>query len=523
MTPDPLESLPFDAGLVAEGGLEAVRRDPLQWFKFSSVAQRELVRQVAAGLEVYLRAGNQAGKTTVAAYLAVALARGASMLGGVRLPVLDSPNVGAVLGKSYKQMAESSIKALREALGDWPHKLEMGAQGTVLAIRVKPERSRSDDWKTWSRILILPQDGEKPVGMRLDWAWADEPPKEDYWHELRARGKANRPFLKFITMTPENRTEWAWLEREFAGCGAPGKDGRIELRLSVFDNKALGPAHLKDLEQAWKSDPLLKARLHGEYVDMVGQCPFDSEGMARWESRLRAPAREEWIALGEGFSPFLTQVWWDAEPGEEYMVLADPSAGIKDEKREHDPAGVLVVGRGTKRLVARWNGYAPAYQVGRLARTLAERYNRALVVWERNSGYGEPFYMGLGGYGNVYIDHRVDSLHGTLFERLGWQTSATSRGAIVGALQKAVIEDGLVMLSGEALSSMRGFIMQRTGKVEAGAGRHDEDVILLGLACHLLETMPFYRVEKSASETLEGPGGPLHRKERDDHLAWVDF
>ena len=130
--------------------------------------------------------------------------------------------------------------------------------------------------------------------------------------------------------------------------------------------------------------------------------------------------------------------------------------------------------------------------------------------------------MGLGGYGNVYLEHHQDARKLTLYERLGWQTTATSRGAIVGALQKAVIQDGLVMLSGEALSSMRGFIMQRTGKVEAGHGRHDEDVILLGLACHLLETLPFYRVEKSVSDVLEGPGGPFHRRAVVD-ADWMDI
>lgn len=512
----------FDVSLIAESGLAEARQDPLKWFRYSSEAQGDLVRYVCKGVETYLRAGNQAGKTKVAATLAVALARGAGWLDSVQLTVLETPNVGAVLGKSYKQMQESSIKALREALGDWPHKLEMGSQGTVIAIRVKPEASRSDDWKRWSRILILPQDGEKPVGLRLDWAWADEPPKEDYWHELRARGRANRPFLRFITMTPEDRAEWAWLEREFAGCGKPGKNGRIELRLSVFDNRALGVEHLKELEQAWRNDPLLKARLYGEYVDMVGQCPFDTDGMARWEGRLRLPDRVETLDMGDGHAPHRVQVWFEPEPGESYFVLADPSAGIKDEKREHDPAGVIVVARGSKRLCARWNDYTPAYRVGQLSRKLAERYNDAMVVWERNSGYGEPFYMGLNGWGNVYLESHADARKLSFYDRLGWQTTATSRGAIIGALQKAVLQDGLVMLSGEALSSMRGFIMQRTGKVEAGSGRHDEDVILLGLACYLLETMPFYSVEPSASDVLEGPGGALWRPQRYES-DWVDF
>lgn len=511
----------IDAALVAEGGLAGARKDPLKWFRFSSEAQRKVVRFLGTH-EVYLRAGNQAGKTKVAATVAVALARGVSELDGERLPILESPNTGAVLGKSYKQMGESAIKALREALGDWPHKLEMGSQGTVIAVRVKPERAKSDDVRTWSRILILPQDGEKPVGMRLDWAWADEPPKEDYWHELRARGRANRPFLRVITMTPEDRREWAWLEREFAGCAEPGKEGKVELRLSVFDNKALSPAHLKELERVWKDDPLFKARVLGEYVDVVGQCPFDHAGMVRWEGRCR-PGKRESLELFEGHGPFEVETWFEPERGEGYFVIADPSAGIQDAKGEHDPAGLIVVGRSSKRVAARWNGYRPAYQLGRLARVMAERYNGAMVVWERNSGYGEPFYIGLGGYGNVYMESHQDARSLTFFERLGWTTSATSRGAIVGALQKAVLQDGLVMLSAEALSSMRGFIMQRTGKVEAGSGRHDEDVILLGLAAHLLETVPFYRVEESDGERFERD--VLHIRpvdERREEQAWAD-
>lgn len=492
----------LDPALLASTGLSEARQDPLRWFRFSSDAQRDVFRHLNKGDEVYLRAGNQAGKTTVAAYAAVALARGASEVDGEKLKVLETPNTGAILGKSYKQMSESTVKAVLNALGEWPHKVEKGSQNTVVAIRVKPDRVSSDDPNKWSRILILPQDGEAPVGMRLDWAWADEPPKQDYWLELRARGRANRPFLRFITMTPLDRREWAWLQYEFAGCAKPGKDGKVELRLTVFDNKALGPAHLRQLELQYAKDPLLKARLYGDYVDAVGQCPFDSEGLSRWESRCRQGALVR-VLEHDGHAPVDVETWFEPEPGEGYLVLADPSAGIKDDKQEHDPAGVLVVSRSKKQVVARWNGYEPAYRVGEISLKLAEKYNRALVVWERNSGYGEAFYLGLKGYGNVYMEHHHDARKMSFYERLGWNTSATSRGTIIGALQKAVIQDGLIVLSGEAVSAMRGFIMQRTGKVEAGHGRHDEDVILMGLACHLLETLPFYKTEESAGTVFE--------------------
>lgn len=504
----PLDDFDLDSiGIVAETAMADVRKDPLKWFRYSSEAQRKVVRY-AATHEVALRSGNQAGKTTIAAYFVVAMLRGESELDGIKLPPTDSPSVWGVLGKSYKQMADSSIKALQQAIGDWPHKIERGSQGTVTAIWVKPNGWQNDNYRTWSKAIMLPQDGEKPVGLRLDGAWADEPPKWDYWMELRARGRANRPFYRIITFTPEDRREWEPIRFDFAGCEEPGADGKVELRMSVFDNKALSSAHLKGLELAWKNDPLIAARLYGDWIDTTGACPFDAEGLARWEKRCRPPASVLRIGQSEGYRDhFDVEVWWEPEDGEQYMVVADPSSGTKDAtkplgQQEHDPAGVVVIARSSRRLVARWNGYAPAHRVGRLCAELGTRYNRSLVVWERNSGYGESFYLGLGGYGNVYIDHRHDSLHLNLSERMGWATTATTRGVIIGALQKAVLEDGLVMLSRAALENLRSVVMDPMGRIAAAPTFHDEDMIVLGLACHLLETMPFYRQEKAPSESV---------------------
>ena len=513
----------IDPLLLAEGGLAEARRDPLKWFRFAVEKHRRCVGYLHAGLELYIRSGNQGAKTHFGSRVAVALMRGEASLDGEALPVLETPNTGGVLGKSYKQMGASTIKALLEAIGDWPHKVESGSQGTVLGLRVRPNRSRSDDPKDWSQALMLPQDGEKPVGMRLDWAWGDEPPKEDYWHELRARGRRNRRFVRWITMTPEDWREWAWLEREFAGCEEPGREGRVEVVTSVFDNRMLSKAHMRELEIQWARDPLLRARLFGEYVNLVGQCPFNRDGVVRWKARCRQSERIESMACVPGWEPFEVSEWFGVERGEGYMVLADPSAGIRDEKLEHDPAGVIVVSRTGRKVVARWNGYAPADYVGKLSRALAEKWNGALVVWECNSGYGLPFYLGLGGYGNVYVDSRPDSLHLSLMDRLGWTTTAASRGAIVGALQKAVIEDSLVVLSGEMVASMSQFVMQRTGKYETGAGRHDEDVILMGLAAHLLETLPFYRMTESDGERFEREVLKIERvRERDDDSRWLE-
>lgn len=509
MTPDGvnvgLAGLP-DAILTAEGGLSAIKSDPLAWFRFSSSGQRRFAQSLDAA-EVYARCGNQAGKTKVGAYCAVALARGVKELDGVPLPMLPVPNVGAILVESYKQASESSLAMVKEAIGDWPHKYETEGQGVITAIRIMPDSLRGKkaadlkDVNGWSRILVLPTTGSFPAGIRLDWAWADEPPKEAYWRELRARGKANRQFVRYITATPLDRRSWEWLRREYT----PGRyeggvlDGKIEVRWNVFDNEALSKEHKLALEESYAKDPLREARLLGDYIDTTGACPFDSSGLARWERRCREG--RQWHRESS------VMVWHDHEAGDECFVIADPSAGIWDGVGEHDPACIVVISRLHRRVCARWNGYEQAHKVGRLARMLAEEYGGAMVVHERNSGYGESFVLGLGDYGNVYIEHHHDTRKGNLSSRIGWATTATTRGVIIGALQKAILEDGLLVESREAVESLRDVVLDPMGRIAAAPGRHDEDMIVLGLGAHLLETMPLYARSRTAEERVMEAAG----------------
>ncbi len=501
MTAPNLPPLPDISGVVlsAEAGLRAFAADPVAAFRFKSDAQRRFATSLSAYREVYLRSGNQAGKTTIGAFCGVALARGKAELDGTPLPLLGAPNVGLVLAKGRAMAKESVIKAYRTAVGKWPHHLEKNGNA-IEAIWVKPDRSQSDDWADWSCIRFFVEDGQSLAGMRLDWAHADEPPKEEAWRELRMRGKANRHFVRFITATPLDKREWKWLRDDFRGCES-GKDGKVELRMSVFDNKALGKEHLAAIEKD-SAGPLQPAKLLGDYIALTGTHPFDAKGLKRWAERATDPIRlEKWSTTGG--STIEVEIYADPIPGEHYLDVNDPSAGIWDELGEHDPCEMVVVSRGVKgrpAVVARYNGYIPAYELGRLARHFAERYNRALLVWERNSGYGEAFYLAAKGYPNLYSEYHEDSLHMPLAERLGWLTTATTRGTIIGALQKAVLEDGLLVPSKAAVSSLEDVVLDKRGRIEAGAGSHDEDMIVLGLACHLLETYPLVRVTEERTD-----------------------
>lgn len=479
------------AVLTAQQGINRILADPIAAFRFSSKAQRRFAESFHTFREVYLRAGNQAGKTHVAAFYFVALMRGVKELDGVPLPLVGTPVTGLVLAHGRAMAIESIIKALLGAIGSHPHHIQR-AGSAVDAIWVRPDSSRSDNWHDWSVIRVFVEEGQSVEGMRLDFVWADEPPKWDLWTSLRMRGRKNRPFLRAITATPLDKRRWKPLKEDFKGCEWPhGRAGKVELRLSVYDNKALSHEHLRQVEH--DADGLLKeAKLQGEYVDTTGANPFDKKGLKRWRERCVPGTTHEGVTPG-GYL-YRYETWEEPKHGQGYLVVADPSAGIEDEGHEHDPAGIVVVSRVQPyTVVARYNGYVASRDLGWLAAKLAVEYNRALLVWERNSGYGESFFHGIGGYGNVYVEHHHDARGLPLSQRIGWTTTATTRGTLIGALQKAILQDGLLVLSVDAVDSLENVTLKRDGlRPEAGAGSHDEDMIILGLACHLLETMPFY-------------------------------
>lgn len=523
----------LDPALAAQGGLDAAEAAPLEWFRFPSERHRRVATYFASGWEVAVRAANQAAKTTTGAAIVDSCLQRQPSLDGVALPLMERQVVGGLLVPSYKQASESAIPAVLKLLGTWPHKVERGAQDSVQAVRVKQRDNTDDDWRTWSRLLVLPTGGELPAGMRLDFAWADEPPDWRFWDELRGRGRANRPFPRLITFTPLDRREWEPIRHDFKGHEEPGKNRKVEVHLRLSDNSFLSDLHRRQLQEQWAGTEYAEARLNGDYVDLTGACPFPSAALNKWAARCVPPARVERFNLGDGIHADV-EVWNDWQEGEACFVVCDPSSGARDEKGlagEYDPCEALVVSRTLPhRVMARYNGYLAAYKLGALGAALGHRYGRALLVWERNGGYGEAFWLGTRDdktgrhYPNPYREHHADVLARPLSQRLGWQTNATTRGVLVGALQQALAEDSLLVPSLAAVESLRDVRMDAMGRLEAAPGRHDEDLICLGLACHLLETLPL-RTQPKVTTVGERVNAALSRGrtrgvDETDGLLW---
>lgn len=426
------------------------------------------------------------------------MSRGVRMLDGEPIPELPSPNVGFVIMRSYKQGIESVLSKYREAIGNHPHH-EVSTAGKldyIGVIYVKPDAYSSDDYRTWSKIHFIPDGGQLPEGARIDWVHGDEPPSEEMWREVRFRGRANAMFVRYITATPLYRSQWEWLRRDFPLEPLIPVGNRITVLSTVYDNLALSYEHIEQLEDLARGDSLEAARLKGEFVDIEGKCPFPDALLKRWSGRIRKGTMvpvtiqkeldtEDGRHLVEVTTEFEQFETFDLE--EVYLGVIDPSLGINDNL--HDPACIHIYARRRPRLVARWNGYLPGGATGRLAVRMANRYGRAALDCDMTGGYGESVINALmeERYSNVVMDDYADR-PGTFAQRLGFRISAANRMEIISAIQQALAEDSVLVPSMEVIECLKNVAYDANDKPLAVAGQHDEDMICLGRACHLMRT-----------------------------------
>lgn len=486
--------------------LDACDNDPLKLYEPACRAADDLVRNIARA-EVYWRAPNSGGKTTSGCALDVALARGLKRLGDIPLPPMRVPNVGWILTTSYKQQVDSSQKALLSWLGNWPHKIawvQGESKGYIETVYVSTDACKHGmDAKcpSCSRIIFHCAESNSAIGGRIDWAHADEVPPEHVWREVRARFTAGRPFYRYITATPMKRREWEWIRADFKdseGMKAP-VGGRMEIRSTLSDNRYLSPKQIALVLESWRGDPLFDARSRGDYVDTEGDCPFDIAAIQRWQTRVMDPRRERiTIQSEQNFEDGRYQVartvevevYEEVREGAHYLAVWDPSSGVRS--KAHDPAGGLIFRRASRPVLAlRFNDYLEPFGLGNLAELLGRRYHEALTDIDMTGGYGANTVTALSqkGYFNLVRDYHEDR-PGQIAMRFGFTITGVNRSEITTAIERALLEDSVEVPSATLLSNLLGITVDDKNKWLAGPGRHDEDMICLGRALHLMSTMP---------------------------------
>jgi len=454
-------------------------RDPLKLYRYASAIHRKLVELVAQFIEGHHRAANFGGKTQNGAALCVSFLRDTGELAGVKIPRFGRPTVGAVLVSSYDGQVDSSQKAILDWIGAHPHHASFINRGknVIGTLWVKPDGWRSEDWETWSRLTFFSQENSSEdsiKGQRWDFVWADEPPVEAFWREARKNAR-----LRWITETPIHLEQYEWLQRDFDGALGVPFHGRVELVSKLSDNSFLSAKTLREKEDEYRGDPHWRARMFGEYVDISGACPFDY------------PRLEQLYGWAEPGQPWeldeRVETWRDKEEGEDYLVVLEPSAGIRPigDQPGGNACGMWVVARRAKALVARFYGWIPPHELARMGMAAATYYNTALLVPEVN-GIGEAMLPEFDGYPNLFREFALERPDKALSGRSGWYQSESSKAALVGSLIRSLKDCTLDIPCGPAIKSLMAIRYDQRGKLLRPLNQNHEDMVCGGMASYIL-------------------------------------
>jgi RNase P/RNase MRP subunit POP5 len=170
------------------------------------------------------------------------------------------------------------------------------------------------------------------------------------------------------------------------------------------------------------------------------------------------------------------RVWKDPEPYYEYIIGVDTALG-----RDRDYSAFQVVNLYNGEVVAEF--YSNKTTVDEFSAILNKEgiyYNLANMVVERNT------------IGN----HVVDLLYNKLeYENLwhdekglaGFQITAKNRDVILSELEEAIRTNVLKINSERTLNELNTFVITDAGKITADRGRHDDLIMSLSLANHIMK------------------------------------
>jgi hypothetical protein len=213
---------------------------------------------------------------------------------------------------------------------------------------------------------------------------------------------------------------------------------------------------------------------------------------------VRADPKNEWEEDYRDILPAKLEIerWLPYEHGHSYVITADTSRGIDDEK--HDPCELQVWDWTEPMLVCRYGqrggkgGYVDEDTLALLANHLGREYGNALIDVEVGSSMGVQFVMTLRKlrYANLARDDKTVA-PGVTREDYGWIPSPTANGEIVNAIIKGLNEDRFLLWSEDVLQQWLDVRERGDGKateVKPGERHHREAMICAGRALHWIQS-----------------------------------
>jgi hypothetical protein len=281
-----------------------------------------------------------------------------------------------------------------------------------------------------------------------------------------------------------------WMEERYRG-------EAVDAATLTEEEQKLMARHALTLEQVGFRRQI-RANFRGlarqEYAEDADGC-FLASGESIFDiAAMDARLREMWDAPETGCNGQL-EVWFPPQGEKQYLVAVDPAGGGCD----GDNSAMEVLDMETGMECAEFAGHVGGLELARLISEVANRYNHAWVVVERNNhGSGVLAYLeSLCGYGRIY---KKDG-------QAGWLTTSVSRPAALNRLAVALSETPQIFFSRRLLAECRGFVRLPNGGSGARAGAHDDRVMAMaiGLAA---------RAEMLEKRMVGNDGGELASAER---------
>ena len=261
---------------------------------------------------------------------------------------------------------------------------------------------------------------------------------------------------------------------------------------------------------------------------MSGRRRFNAKGLKRMRelTTVKEPdhvmletSREELVSARTVASAYDATCWVWERPrvGMRYLVSVDNAKGSSQtSSMDPDHHGVLVIRQGyyssekwyppavVARLATmtpkgpecRWDVDVLEYEVFKLSRY----YGNCLVVPEENMDNGLIELLKRRGV-PLYRREVFNRMEGKRTEQLGWRTTQETRGVLVEAVASVVREwdtvgSGIELWCPWLVNELENFILKPNGRVEAGDGYHDDQVMSLGIGLATLAQATLYTVRR---------------------------
>ncbi|HTB98163.1 MAG TPA: hypothetical protein VK716_14220 [Terracidiphilus sp.] len=256
-----------------------------------------------------------------------------------------------------------------------------------------------------------------------------------------------------------------WMEPSYVG------DSVDASSLTLEENELLAREPLSLQQIAFRRQ--LRSSLHGlarqEYAEDPESC-FLASGESIFELDLldaRLPHLPEPVTSRHNGT---LDIWLPPVAGKRYIVAVDPAGGGCD----GDYSAAQVIDLATGLQCAEFAGHVGGCELAELVTALADEYNQALLVIERNN-HGAA----------IVAFAQMHCRYPRIYERNGqpgWLTNSVSRPALLGRLGAALVDTSECFLSRRLLAECRAFVRRPDGSTGARNGSHDDRVVAMAIA-----------------------------------------